>query len=145
MGTGDSSTPQSVPGRPLRSGIGWALLGLVLTVAGVAGYFAMLRQPFLRSSGLLLWAGVAVGLACCWFGWRRSRWPARLLVVLHLGLVALLTFTFLVVFRLPAAPELAKLDQAPEVGWLVPTGQRESLQDRLKQGPVLLTFYRGEW
>lgn len=105
----------------------------------------MVRQPFLRSSGVPIWIGAAAGLASSWLGWRNSRWLARVVVILNVALVAFVTFSFFVAFQLPAAPQLAKLERAPEFTLPDPTGNPVSLQRQLKTGPVLLVFYRGSW
>jgi hypothetical protein len=143
----------------MRSRRNWAALGgLLLTVAGVVGYFALVVtqdpavQRFLETPVLNLLA-VAAGLGLSFVGVRRAlrgthagRVLAPILGVLSLGLAGLFGwYLFVFSYDMPASA------RAPAVGALAPDfalrDQRgeEVRLSTLRGHAVVLLFYRGHW
>lgn len=129
-----------------------ALLGLVLVVAGVAGYFAIVLAvpalvPYVRNHALPSWLLVGAGLALSLLALRRGgagRWTARIALGTGVGLAGLFAVFLYVLLAVPGAdgPRLG----APAPDWALAdqTGRTVRLAD-FRGAPLLLVFYRGHW
>jgi len=131
---------------PARGGVLLAILGLACSFVGIPAYMMTMNLPVLRSTGLLAWLFLAAGVAISLFvAVRRPRRLVRVLAGVNVALVPLWLYGFFVLAHLPAPA-------APAVGAIAPAftlpstdGHDAALDTMLKQGPVLLVFYRGDW
>ena len=136
-------------GRPIRL----AALGLVLGLAGLAGYFVVVFRlaawlPRVRNDAVPNWIVVAAGLALSGLAIVRATRGRRLLPGVLLGLNAVVAAAFAaILYVVPAVPEA----DGPTVGVAAPdfalpdqtgkTVRRDDFQGK----PLLLVFYRGHW
>jgi len=105
----------------------------------------LMDQPFLRRTGLIMWALMLDGVLLGFFAaWKDPRKSARIIAGLNLTLLVLAVVGFFVVAGLPETA-LAQLGSAPDFTLPDQTGQSRSLKSMLNAGPVLLIFYRGHW
>lgn len=124
----------------------WALLGLALTIAAPFAWFATLENPFLRSSGLPMFALLGISVVASLIAVARGRWGVRTVSGISLFLAGFLTFGFFVLSKLPAhqiTPDVG--DLAPDFRLTDSAGNNVSLRETLAAGPVWLVFYRGHW
>ena len=111
-----AATTNQIPGaatRPLR--LGWlAVLGLVLVLAGMPAYMALIDVPLMRSTGLPTFALAALGvIAGGVAAWRdRRRW-VRIIAGANFALLALFVAAFFWLGALPAATTADSLSVAP--------------------------------
>jgi hypothetical protein len=146
-----ASPTASLPGtsRPARL----AVLGLVLGLAGVLGYFLVVFRlgawlPGVRNHALPNWLLVAGGLALAIRAATRTTPGRRLLPGLLLGLNLLVAGAFAaILYVVPVVPAAA----GPTVGAAAPdfalpdqSGRMTRLAD-FRGAPLLLVFYRGDW
>jgi hypothetical protein len=148
-GPTDRTTTQSPPSRSTSL----ALLGLLLVLVGVVGYFVVLLRfgahfPEVRNDPVVLWLVVAAGLVLSLLAIRGARAGRRLVpaTILGLNLVLAAAFAaFLYVFlRVPATPGPAIGSVAADFALSDQTGQVRRLAD-FAGAPLLLVFYRGHW
>lgn len=134
-------------------GRSWAaILGPVLCLAGVAGYFlAVFRYgavlPGVRDWAVPNWIVVAAGLALSARGVRRARARgvlARVLAATSVAIAAGFAWMLYVLPALPAAAGPALGTPAPDFALAAPDGRIVRLAD-FRGGPLLLVFYRGHW
>jgi cytochrome oxidase Cu insertion factor (SCO1/SenC/PrrC family) len=126
---------------------GPALVSVLLSVAAIAGYVALLRVPAIRNHPELYLAafGVAAVLAGA-AAWRAARWPN--LVALGLSVVLLILggyFNFVLAKIPPAATVLRVGEPAPDFTLPAAAGAPVSLASFRERTPVVLVFYRGYW
>jgi hypothetical protein len=133
-----NSAPTTAPPRWLP----W--LGLALVILAPLAYFPGIEQPLLRRTALLTWLVLAAGLAIGGYcGLRDRRAWIRGLLAVEVAIAGLFVWAF---FGLAALPDGAPLaGQAP--AWTLPdhTGKPIVLAEKLRNGPLLLVFYRGFW
>lgn len=128
-----------------------AVLGLVLALVGIVGYFLVVfelggRLPGVRNEAIPNWLLVALGLVLSTLAVVRAgrRLVPGVLLGANVALAALF-FVFLYVFA--AVPAVA----GPRVGAAAPAftlvdekGATVRLED-FRGAPLLLVFYRGHW
>ena len=130
----------------IASGPGRALLSLLLVLGGGMLYMALLTVPWVRSTGGPTFILMGIGLVLGASAWRRDRRAVgRLIVGLDVVLVAIFVGYFFVFARLPEVVGVNPGDLAPQFVATDHRGQQVALVDALRQGPVLLVFYRGHW
>lgn len=123
-----------------------AIVGLVLVLISPVLWVLTLRVNFLHRTGLAMWVAIAVGLAfSLWAAWGDARIRTRAVVLVDLACVALAFTVFFVFARLPESAGLAAIDQVNDFTLPDQTGKDFTLSEHLKDGPVLLIFYRGHW
>ncbi|MHC4696837.1 MAG: hypothetical protein ACYTFA_08855 [Planctomycetota bacterium] len=135
----------SVKSQSVR-GTGWAMIGLLLVVAGPILYWLLLDLPLMRATGAPAFALISAGAAASIVAALRDRraWVRTICCLDVLALpVALYLFFGLAV--LPDATAIAQMDIAPEFTLPDHTGEEVVLYDLLAEGPVMLVFYRGHW
>jgi len=130
-----------------------ACAGVILVVAGVVGYFAVVLAvpslvPFVRDSALPSWALIAVGLVLSVLAVRRS--PAgrkavpRVLLGANCSLAALFALFLYVFLAVPGAAGPARGAAAPDFALVDQTGKTVRRAD-FRGAPLVLVFYRGHW
>lgn len=123
-----------------------AVLGVALAFAAPLAQIATLRVPWLRSSGLPMFATLAGALVCTTLAWRaRRELTTRLAMVAVALLTGAMTYGFVVWQRLPVPAETSASERAVDVELLDESGAPFSLASRFANGPLLLVFYRGSW
>ncbi|MFO0972075.1 MAG: hypothetical protein U1A27_01370 [Phycisphaerae bacterium] len=129
-----------------RRAFGLALLGLLLALAGLPLWMALLDHHWIHVSGAPAWAALGLGLLIALVAARRDpRLRTRLIVGVNTLLLLAFAFMFFVMARLPAAPATAALSTAPDFTLPDHTGRMVSLAEARAAGPTLLVFYRGFW
>jgi len=136
------------------SGCNWAaVLGPVLCVAGVAGYFVVVFRwaaalPGVRDWAFPNWIVIAAGLALSAVGVRRvrvrGRILARVLATISVAITAGFAWILYVLPALPPAVGPTVGAPAPDFALSAPDGRTVRLAD-FRGGPLLLVFYRGHW
>jgi len=137
----DSVRPISGSAAPRRT-LG-AVLSLVALVLAPLAWTWTIDQPFLRSTGVLAWAFILLGLLLALSAARSDRrWWVRAIAGAQLAALAFSCWAFFVFARLPAThvPE-----RAPDFTLPDQDGRPVSLARELQAGPVLLVFFRGHW
>lgn len=123
-----------------------ALVCVLLTLSGPLLYFGLLDDPFIRSTGLPLIGLPALGLAGGILVARRKKgFVAKAGAGLSALVLAGVVYGFYFWARLPAGDRFQSMDRAPDVALPDTTGREHRLSEALKEGPVLLVFYRGFW
>lgn len=120
-----------------------ALLSLVLLVLAPLSWAWTIDRPFLRASGLTAWILLVLALALALSAARhdRRKW-VRAVAVLQLAVLGLFCWAFFVFARMPATQVL---ERAPDFTLPDQDGRPVTLSAELRQGPVLLVFFRGHW
>ncbi len=133
------------------TGRGLAVLGLLLVLAGVVGYFVVVFRlaawwPSVRNAALPNWLLVIAGVALAVLAVRRasSGRTAKVLLGVDLALAALFAAILYVVPAVPGASGPAIGAPAPDFALLDQSGKTVRLAD-LRGAPALLVFYRGHW
>jgi hypothetical protein len=128
-----------------------AILGPLLSAAGVVGYFIVVfstsaELAAVRDWALPNWALIAGGLTLSLIGLRRGsgRIMPRLLAVTSVGLAAFLAWILYVMPALPPATGPTIGAAAPDFALTAPDGRTMRLAD-FRGKPLLLVFYRGHW
>lgn len=130
----------------IARGRGRALLSLLLVFGGGMVYMALLTVPWVRSTGVPTFILMGIGLLLGVSTWRQDRRAVtRLIVGLDVVLVAIFVGYFFVFARLPEVAGVNPGVLAPQFVATDHHGQQVALDDALRQGPVLLVFYRGHW
>ena len=121
-------------------------LTLLVTLSGPVVYVAFMQNAWVRATGAPMFAlmaiGVLIGLAMAMRN--RKRW-VRVVAGFNALLLALMTFGFFFLARLPSDPAFASLASAPDFTLNDESGKPVSLAGELARGPVHLVFYRGHW
>jgi hypothetical protein len=147
------SRDRTATALPSRRPGGYALLGLLLVVAGVVGYFVIVlsldgRLPSIRNHPLPNWLLVAAGVALSVLAVRRAPPRRRVVPSVVLGVNLLLAGAFAaflhVLLRVPAAPGPPVGSVAHDFALADQAGQIRRLADYAGK-PLLLVFYRGHW
>lgn len=126
-------------------GVILAVAGLISVLLGPFCYVMLLETPFLRNTGLIMWALMFDGLVISVIALAKdSRRSVKIISAVSAALIILSLIGFYGVAALPAT-SLASLETAPDFELLDDAGQRVSLHETLQKGPVLLVFYRGHW
>jgi len=129
-----------------------AYAGLVLVLAGVLGYFAVVLLlpawvPFVRNHAVPNWLLVAAGLGLSLSAVRRAApgaWMPRLLLGVNASLAVLFAAFLYVMLSVPAAGGPSIGAAAPDFALVDQTGKTVRLAD-YRGSPLLLVFYRGHW
>lgn len=123
----------------------FTLAAVALAAAAPVVYVASLDVPFLRRSGLVLFALLILAMACV--GRARSLQAplSRVAVVVVFAITLWTAWLFFVKARLP-------VEHAPAVGAPAPSfvaaaydGSSFDLAAARRSGPILLVFFRGFW
>jgi hypothetical protein len=129
-----------------------AAAGLLLVLAGVVGYFAIVLSvpalvPYVRNSAVPNWLLILAGVLLSILAVRRpgaSRWLPRVVLGVNVALAGLFAAFLYVATAVPAAsgPRVG----APAPAWALQdqTGNTLRLAD-FRGSPLLLIFYRGHW
>ena len=105
-----------------------------------------LDHHFLHRTALLMWFVLACGVAgSLGAAWRDGRRRTRIAAALTVLWVPLLVTAYLVVTRLPAPQPETAGDRVPNFALADHLGKSTSLHDLLRDGSILLVFYRGHW
>lgn len=119
---------------------------LLVTLSGPFVYMGLMQNAWVRSTGAPMFAvmviGVLAGLVIA--ARNRKRW-VRVVAGFNALLLALMTFGFFVLSRLPSDPAFATMTTAPDFRLNDETGTPVSLAAARAGGPVHLVFYRGHW
>jgi hypothetical protein len=136
---------QSNPTRS-RSALVLALLAPLVSLAGVAVYYAFVGVPFVRASALPAWIGLGLGLGASWIALRSRRaWWTRVSFGVSLMLALLFSVVFTFLLRVPRDAQALAFETAPDFTLPDHMGRPIHLQAELERGPILLVFYRGHW
>lgn len=126
----------------------WLLLGgLLLALAGVPLYVALIDVPMLRATGVPALGSMGLGAMLAGLAWRydRRKW-VRIASAAELLLIGALVAAYYTLSALPAPSGNADtLVSAPDFTLPDHTGREVSLEATRSAGPVLLVFYRGHW
>lgn len=129
---------------------GLAVAGLLLVLAGVIGYFAIVTHavwlPSVRNNAAPNWILIALGVGLSVLAMRRAPgfWMPRVVLGVNLVLAGLFAAMIYVMFEVPAATGPAIGAPAPDFALLDQSGKTVQLA-ALRGAPVLLVFYRGHW
>jgi cytochrome oxidase Cu insertion factor (SCO1/SenC/PrrC family) len=127
-----------------------AVLGLLLTLAGVVSYFVIVlhfgaRLPWVRNTAapnlVLLGLGLALSLRAAW---RTRGWLAPSLAAVGVAVSAAFVWMLFVAWVLPPVPGPAIGAPAPDFALVDQDGKTARLAD-FRGSPLLLVFYRGHW
>jgi len=130
--------------QPMRGPL--AIAGLLVCLAAPFAWIATLNVPWMRSSGFAAWLLLAIGLALGGSAAKHdSRRRTRVLFGVDAAVVALFTFAFFGLARLPRSERAPTLARAPDFTLADERGNAITLSAELARGPVLLVFYRGHW
>jgi uncharacterized membrane protein (UPF0136 family) len=130
-----------------------AAIGLLVTLAGILGYFLVVYRvgawlPRVRNDALVIWAIVAVGLVLLVRAVARAPRGRRVVPGVLLGMGGILTGAFALLLygftAVPPATGPAIGRPAPAFALLDQTGKTVRLED-FRGTPLLLVFYRGHW
>ena len=136
--------------RP-ATGRGLALLGLLLVLGGIVGYFVVVFRfaawlPSVRNNAAPNWMLVAAGVGLAIIAIRRAPTARLAKVLLGVDLVLAVLFAAML-YVLPVVPSAS----GPAIGAPAPdfalrdqSGGLVRLAE-LRGAPVLLVFYRGHW
>ena len=132
--------------RQLARSMGWAIIGLLLVVAGPIAYALLFDLPLMRATGAPAFALISTGAAAGILAARRDRraWVRSLCGVNCVALIVAI-YLFFGFAALPGTDAVARMDTAPDFTLPDHTGEQVVLYDLLAEGPVLLVFYRGQW
>ena len=135
----------SIERQSARS-MGWAIIGLLLVVAGPIAYALLFDFPLMRATGAPAFALISTGAAAGILAARRDRraWVRSLCGVNCVALIVAI-YLFFGFAALPGTDAVARMDTAPDFTLPDHTGEQVVLYDLLAEGPVLLVFYRGQW
>ncbi len=127
-------------------GTRWAVISLLLVVAGPILYGLLFNLPLMRATGAPALAMISAGAAAGIVAIRRDR-RAWVRVVCGVDIAALpaALYLFFGLAALPDAGALTQLDIAPDFTLPDHMGEEVVLHDLLAEGPVMLVFYRGHW
>jgi len=124
-----------------------ALVSVLLSLAAIAGYIALLRVPSVRNHPELYLVAFAIATVIAGVAtWRAARWPN--FVALGLSVLLLIlggVFNF-VLAKIPATPTVLRVGEpAPDFTLPDASGAPVSLASFRERTPVVLVFYRGYW
>lgn len=119
------------------------VFSLVALAIAPFSWWWSIDDPFLRASGATAWLMLAAALfLAISAAWRdRRRW-VRVVAGLELACGALFLWAFFVLAKLPAA---VPPPRAPDFTLPDQDGRPVALAAELREGPVLLVFFRGHW
>ncbi|MGD2110106.1 MAG: hypothetical protein PVI86_12040 [Phycisphaerae bacterium] len=123
-----------------------ALAGLVLILISPVFWGLTLDNKFLQRTALMMWLAMAVGLACAVLGAYTDRRKRTRVVAALAACWVLFSIPGVSFFtRLPAPTEIAGSE--PIADFTLPDhhGRKTALSGLLRDGWVLLVFYRGYW
>ncbi|MBK8914032.1 MAG: hypothetical protein IPM64_05410 [Phycisphaerales bacterium] len=122
------------------------LLCLALSLSGAAAYLLLLDVHWLHRSGAPLFATLALGAMWATRNALRTRrrW-VRIACVANVLLLPLGLYAFFVAARLPRTTPPQIESSIPELTLLDQQSRPVQLSEVVKQGPLLLVFYRGHW
>jgi hypothetical protein len=144
MATDATRADQPAGGR----GLAW--IGLLLTVAGVVGYFVVVFRlaawlPSVRNEAVPNWMLIGAGLLLAIVAVRRSSgWTVKVLLGVDLVLAGLFAAMLYVMPVVPGASGPTIGAPAPGFAMLDQNGTTVRLA-ALRDAPFLLVFYRGHW
>ena len=129
-----------------------ALAGLLLVVAGVAGYFAIVLSvqplvPYVRNNAIPNWVLIAAGLGLSVAAMRRSgagRWLPGILLGVNVVLAGLFAAFLYAATAVSGTGGPPVGQPAPDWSLRDQSGRTLSLGD-FHGSPLLLGFYRGHW
>jgi hypothetical protein len=129
-----------------------ALGGLLLVLAGVVGYFAVILSvqpwvPYVRNDAIPNWALIVAGLAFSITAVRRAgagRWLSGVLLGLNVVLAGLFAAFLYVTTAVSGTGGPPVGQPAPDFSLQDQSGRTLSLGD-FHGSPLLLVFYRGHW
>ena len=126
---------------------GPALLSVALSLGAIAGYFSLLRVPFIRNHPVLYLAAFALAAAiAAGASVRAPRWPNVTALALSVALLVLGGYFNFVYARLPAAVTALRVGEAaPDFTLPDGAGAPVTLASFRDRTPVVLVFYRGYW
>ncbi len=131
---------------PVKRRLWLVLLGLGLIVLSPVGWAWTLDDALLQRTGLVMWLVMGMGLAASLVAARGdSRARTRVLATANLVLVSLAVVGFFGLTKLPAPDAFSEVRHIPEFELPDHTGTMRSLADLLRDGSLLLVFYRGHW
>ena len=124
-----------------------ALVSVLLSLAAIAGYIALLRVPSVRNHPELYLVAFAIATVIAGVAtWRAARWPN--FVALGLSVLLLIlggVFNF-VLAKIPATPTVLRVGEpAPDFTLPDASGAPVSLASFRERTPIVLVFYRGYW
>ncbi|MCO6439288.1 MAG: hypothetical protein J5J06_19530 [Phycisphaerae bacterium] len=132
--------------RPAPRRFALALCGLLLALLSPMFWAMTINDSFLRWTALGMWLAMGAGLvAAIAAGWRDRRLRTRITSGLTLAWCAFAVVGFFVFTRLPEPTQAGNVEGAWDVVLQDQHGEATSLRELLRDGPVLLTFYRGFW
>lgn len=119
---------------------------LLVTLSGPLVYMGLMQNAWARATGVPMFAVMAIGVitGMVFASRNRKRW-VRVVAGFNVLLLALMTFAFFFLSRLPTDPAFASLTTAPDFALNDETGKPVSLAAARAGGPVHLVFYRGHW
>lgn len=125
------------------------VLGVVLTVAGVAGYVLVAERfgallPRVRNHALPNLLLVAAGLGLSVLGVARRGRLARTLAAVNVAVTAAFLWLLYGLTAVPGAAGPVVGAPAPDFALVAQDGRTHRLAD-FRGAPVLLVFYRGHW
>jgi hypothetical protein len=136
--------------RP-ATGRGFALLGLLLVLGGIVGYFVVVFRfaawlPSVRNNAAPNWMLVAAGVGLAIIAIRRAPTArlAKVLLGVDLVLAGLFAALLYVLPVVPSASGPAIGASAPDFALRDQSGAIIRLAEQ-RGAPVLLVFYRGHW
>ena len=129
-----------------------AATGLLLVLAGVVGYFAVVLAvpalvPYVRNSAAPNWLLILAGLLLSILAVRNpgaGRWMPRIVLGVNVALAGLFAAFLYVATAVPPASGPPVGTPAPEWALQDQTGKTLRLAD-FHGSPLLLIFYRGHW
>lgn len=129
-----------------RRGLLLAVAAIALSLAAPWVYVALMKSPFIRSTGLPAFGIMGVASIMGIVAARRDRRIAvRLLGWTNPVMFLAFAGAFFIWSALPPSESFAALDHAPDFTLNDQAGEPVSLKDALASGPVHLVFYRGWW
>jgi len=119
------------------------LFSLLALVLAPFAWWWSIDDPLQRASGLGAWMMLSAALfLALTAAWRDRRPWVRGVAVFELGCLACALWAFFVWARLPDG---SPPDRAPDFTLPDQDGHPVTLSTELRNGPVLLVFYRGHW
>jgi hypothetical protein len=133
----DSTTPRR---------FGWALAGLLLGLVSPVFWALTLEHNLLQRTALAMWLAMALGLGLAlWTGRGDRRARTRVVAGISVGWTLFAVIGFAVLTRLPDAQPTGEVAAVADRVVINHLGEPTSISRLLRDGPLLLVFYRGHW